>query len=79
MTHGKAIQILRDLAERGFSVSIIHGRCPCAVHNNEVGWSVLVFDGNHVPIMGCQEAARSFEHCVEIAQKEATEFLGRMN
>lgn len=77
MTHGKAMQVLRELAENGFVVSICYGRCPCETHQNAIGWSVSLFaDGGHVQVFEVQ-AARSFEHCVEIAKLEADSIVTR--
>lgn len=75
MTHGKALSVLRQLAEKGYCVSIVFGRCPCEVHANQIGWSIQVYtlEGPTL-IMEQQEAARSFEHCAEIAQKEVEEY-----
>lgn len=77
MTHGKALSVLRQLAEKGYCVSIVYGRCPCEVHANQIGWPLQVYALKGVEpvlIMENQEAARSFEHCAEIAQAEVAQY-----
>lgn len=80
MTHENALKVLREIADAGFAVSIVYGQCNCLKHRGALIWSTLVLRvHDYQAISQPNEAAKSFEQCVEIAKAELDEYRRRLN